>query len=259
MVMEMIPLDRISISAFNVRAEEYFGDEEDQELVESIGSFGVLQPIIVRTVGDMYELYSGRRRFLSAKESGLTEIPCIIMDVDDDEALDISLSENLFRKDLDPVTVGRALKRRIDGSGISLREYARRIGMPISTLSEFIRMTDLSPDMQNEVQSGKVTFRDALKVVRMNLPLNKEMELASEAREGGSDAFKNTLDRIASEQEKRGAPKGLLILRISWGQESPEYSALKQFAESEGIDLSEYCQKILAKHVQNRARRRGQE
>jgi len=252
----MIPLDRISISGFNVRADEYFGDEEDQELVDNIGSFGVLQPIIVRTVGDMYELYSGRRRFLSAKENGLTEIPCIIMDVDDDEALDISLSENIFRKDLDPVTIGRALKRRIDRSDISLREYARRIGMPISTLSEFIRMTDLSPDMQNEVQSGTVTFRDALKVARMNLPLEKEMALAMEAREGGSDAFKKTLDRIASEQEKRGAPKGLLVVRINWGHASPEYSALKQFAESDGLNVSEYCQKILTKHVQNRARRR---
>lgn len=257
MEMEMIPLDRISISAFNVRANEPFGDEEDQELMENIASFGVLQPIIVRTVGDMYELTAGRRRFLSARESGLTEIPCIIKDVYDDEASDISLSENIFRKDLDPVTIGRALKRRIDRSGISLREYARRIGMPVSTMSEFLRMIDLSPDMQNEVQSGTVTFREALKVARMNLPPEKEMTLAREAREGGSDSFKKTLDRIASEQEKRGAPKGLLIVRISWGQESPEYSALKQFAESEGIDLSEYCQKILTKHAQNRARRRG--
>jgi len=253
----MIALDRISISASNVRADEYFGDEKDQELMESIVSFGVLQPIIVRQFGDMYELIAGRRRFNSARDSGLTEIPCIIKDVDDDEALDISLSENLFRKDLDPVTIGRALKRRIDRSDISMRLYAKRIGMPISTMSEFLRMTDLSPDMQNEVQSGTVTFRDAIKVARMNLPPEKEMTLAMEAREGSSDSFKNTLDRFASEQEKRGAPKGLLIVRISWGQESTEYSALKQFAESDGIDLSEYCQKILTKHVQNRARRRG--
>ncbi len=154
--MEMISLDKIVISSSNVRADEYFGDDEDQELVKSIESLGVLQPIIVRQIGDMYELTAGRRRFLSAKESGLTEIPCIIKDASGDEALDISLSENLFRKDLDPVTLGRALKRRIDRSGISLREYARRIGKPASTLSDFIRMTDLSPDMQNEVHAGKV-------------------------------------------------------------------------------------------------------
>lgn len=250
--MEMIPLDRISISAFNVRAEEYFGDEEDQELVESIGSLGVLQPIIVRQVGDMYELTAGRRRFFSAKENGLTEIPCIVMDVHDDEALDISLSENLFRKDLDPVTIGRALKRRIDSSGIRPTDYAKKLGISRSTMSEFLRMNDLSPEMQNEVQAGTVTFSDALKVARMNLPPGKETALAKEAREGSSNSFKKTLDRIATEQEKRGAPRGLLIVRISWGHESPEYSKLKKFAESEGMDLSEYCQKILSEHIKSR-------
>ena len=248
----MIPIDKINISDFNVRAEEPFGDEEDQDLMESIKTFGILQPIIVRQVGDMYELIAGRRRIYSARESGLTEIPCIIKDVHDYEALDISLSENLFRKNLDPVTIGRALKRRMDKSGISLREYARKIGKPASTLSNFLRMNDLSPDMQNEVQSRKVNLTEALKVVRMNLPLDKEMELAMEAREVGSESFKNMLDRIASEQEKRGAPKGLQIVRISWGHDSSEYSALKQFAESEGIDLSEYCQKILTEHIQSK-------
>jgi len=250
--LEMIPIARIRISSSNVRAEDYFGDEEDQSFVENVGTHGVMSPIHVRPVGDMYDVYSGRRRFLAAKESGLTEIPCIIKDVHDDEALDISLIENIQRKNLDPVTLGRALKRRIDRSGISLREYAKRIGKPATTLSDYIRMTELSPDMQNEVQTGTVTFRDALKVVRMKLPPEKETSLAKDAREGGSDSFKKTLTRITAEQEKRGAPKGLLIVRINWGQKSTEYSALKQFADSDGIDLSEYCQKILTEHIKSR-------
>lgn len=252
MEYEMIPLDRISISTFNVRADEYFGDEEDQELIDNIESLGVLNPIIVRQVGDMYELLAGRRRLLSAKKSGLSEIPCTIKDVDDDEALDISISENLFRKDVDPVTTGRALKRRIKMSNISMREYARRIGTNVSTLSEFIRMTDLSPDMQNEVKAGKVTFRDALKLVRMNLPLEKQNELAKEAKEGGPESFKKALDLTTAEHETRGAPKDLLITRINWGLVSPEYEALKRWADEAGIKDGEYCQKILIEHIQSR-------
>ncbi len=247
----MIPIDKINISDFNVRAEEPFGDEEDQELMESIKSFGILQPIIVRQVGDMYELIAGRRRIYSARESGLTEIPCIIKDVHDYEALDISLSENLFRKNLDPVTIGRALKRRMDRSGISLREYARKIGKPASTLSNFLRMNDLSPDMQNEVQSRTVNLTEALKVLRMNLPLEKEMELAREAREVGSDSFKKALYLTTAEHETRGSPKDLLITRINWGLVSPEYEALKRRAEEAGIKQSEYCQKILTEHIQS--------
>ena len=250
--MEMIPLDRIRISSSNVRVEEYFGDEEDKSFVENVGTYGVMSPIYVRSVGDKYEVYSGRRRFLSAKESGLSEIPCIIKEVHDDEALDISLMENIQRKNLDPVTIGRALKRRIERSGIKPGTYAKKIGISKATMSEYLRMNDLSTDMQNEVQTGTVTFRDALKIVRMSLPPETEISLAKEAREGGSNSFKKTLAQITGEQETRGAPKGLLIVRINWGKRSSEYTALKKFAKSEGIELSEYCQKILTEHIKSR-------
>ncbi len=243
--MEMIPLDRISISAFNVRADESFGDEEDQALVESIESFGILQPIIVRQVGDMYELYSGRRRFFSAKESGLTEIPCIVREASEEEAMDISLIENIHRKNVDPVTLGRAIKQRLDRSGIRPSDYARRIGVPKQTIDTWLRTLDLSPAMQREVQCGTVPLRDALKVARMNLPPTVEDTLAEEARVDGVEAFKRSLDRIASEQEKRGAPKGQLVTRQNWGKVSPDYEALKKRAKEANIDLDEYCKKVL--------------
>ncbi len=250
--MEMIPLDRIGISSSNVRVEEYFGDEEDQSFVENVGTHGVLLPIIVTPVGDKYNVYSGRRRFLAAKESGLTEIPCIVKEVRDHEALDISLIENIQRKNLDPVTLGRALKRRIDSTGIGQNSLANKLGMPKSTISQYLRMIDLSPDMQNEVQAGNVTLREGLKVVRLNLPLEKEISLAKAAREGGSESFKKTLALISSDQEKRGAPPGLLIVRINWGFRSKDYNSLKRFAKTDNVSITDYCQKILTEHIKSR-------
>ena len=250
--MVMIPLDKIRISAFNVRAEEFFGDEEDQAFVENVGSYGVMLPITVRPVGDMYDVYSGRRRFLAAKENGLTEIDCIVKEVYDEEALDLSLIENIHRKNLDPVTIGRALKRRIDSTGIKPTAYAKKLGLSKSTMSEYLKMNDLSPDMQNEVQAGTVTFREALKIARLNLPQEQEISLAREAREDGSVSFKNTLSRITAEQEKRGAPKGLLITRINWGFRSKDYNSLKRFAKADDMSITDYCQKILKEHIQSR-------
>ena len=250
--MVMIPLDKLRISAHNVRADEFFGDEEDQAFVKNVGSYGVIFPIIVRQVGDMYDVYSGRRRFLAAKENGLTEIDCIVKEAYDEEALDISLIENIHRKNLDPVTIGRALKRRMDSTGIKLTAYAKKLGISKSTMSEYLKMNDLSPDMQNEVQTGTVTFKDALKVVRMNLPQEQEASLAKEAREAGSDSFKNTLSRISAEQEKRGAPKGLLIVRINWGFRSKDYNSLKRFAKADKISITDYCQNILKEHIKSR-------
>jgi len=250
--LELIPIDKIKVSTLNIRAEDFFGDEDDQSLVENVGSFGILQPIIVRPVGDMYELTAGRRRLLSARENGFTEVPCIVKDIHDDEALNISLIENIHRKDVDPVTLGRALKRRLEIGDISLSEYARRIGKPKSTLSEWLRMNDLSPAMQNEVQSGNIPFTYALKVARMELSPEEENILADESRTEGFEAFKNALNRVTEGWEKRGAPKGLLIVRINFGFESHDYEILKRFAESDGLDLSEYCQKILTDHIQDR-------
>jgi len=245
----MIPLEKIRISSQNIRADEPFGDEEDQELIESIKAQGIIQPIIVRQLGDIYEVDIGRRRFLGAKEAGLEEVPCIVREMTLEEAMDTSFSENVFRKDVDPVTLGWWVKGRLERSGMSLRELARELGKDKMALSRWRTMTDLTEEMQNEVQRGVVSLRNALEVAKMDLTPDEERALAEESRSGGYDAFKKTLDRIASEQEKRGAPKGLLIVRISWGHESPEYEALRRKAESEGLELSEYCQKVLTDHI----------
>lgn len=250
MKIEMIPTEKIRISTLNIRAENHFGDEEDKELVENIGSLGILQPIIVRPVGDMYEVDVGRRRFLSAKELDIKEIPCIINEATEEEAMDASLSENVFRKGVDPVTLGKAIKRRLAASDISLSEYARSIGKAKSTLSEWLRMTDLSPAMQKEVQSGNIPFRDALKVARMELSKKDETMLAKESRTGGFEAFKNALDRVSEGKEKRGAPKGLLIIRINFGLDSQEYTDLKKLSDAEGVELGDYCMKVLTEHIQ---------
>lgn len=247
--MEMIPLDRIRISSQNIRKDDYFGDEEDQELVESIKAQGIIQPIIVRKIGDVYEVDIGRRRFLGAKEAGLKEVPCIVREMTSEEAMDTSFSENVFRKDVDPVTLGWWVKGRLEGSGMSLRELARELGKDVSALSRWRTMTNLTEEMQQEVQRGAVSLRNALEVAKMDLTPDEERALAEESRSGGYDSFKKALDRVSANQEKRGAPRGLLITRINWGFESTEYEELKRRAEAEGLELSEYCQKILTDHI----------
>lgn len=249
MSIESIPLEKIRISDLNVRANDPFGDDDDEELVKNIESIGILQPIIVRPIGDFYEVDVGRRRFLSAQKLGLEEISCIVRDASEDESLDSSLSENIHRKNLDPVTIGRALKRRMNRSGIRPSDYAKILGISRSTMSEYLRMTDLSPDMQNEVQAGTVTFRDALKIVRMNLTPEQEIALAEESRSGGPDSFNQALKRVSAEKEKRGAPKGLLIVRINFGKKSTNYNELNRLAKAENMEIGDFCQKILIEYI----------
>ncbi len=174
-----------------------------------------------------------------------------IMESSDVEALDTSINESVLRRNVDPVTLGMRIKMRLAKGDISLSQYAKKIGRAKSVLSEWIRMTDLTPEMQIEVKAGTVPFRHALNVARLDLPPETEIALARIAREDGTKAFKNTLNRLLSDREKGGIPTGLQVIRINWGTDSREYSALKQFADSEGILISEYCHRVLTQHIQS--------
>jgi ParB/RepB/Spo0J family partition protein len=244
-----IPIDKIRISPLNIRAGDQFGDDEDLELEKNVESMGLIQPIVVRPVGDSYEVIVGRRRFLSVQNSGAEEITCVVKEFDDEEALDFSLSENVLRKNVDPVTLGRWLKARLDRGDMSLSEYARRIGKSKSTLSEWLRMNDLSEELQRKVADGAIPFRYALKIARMDLSPEEQGTLSMEEETGGYDALEKAVDRIAAGREKRGAPRGLQVVRINFGQESSEYDTLRRMAESKGMKLSDYCEEILLEHV----------
>lgn len=249
MKLETIPIEEIRVSPLNIRVEKEFGDEEDLELMKNIESMGTLQPIVVRPIGDIYEVVVGRRRFLSMKHSGAKEIDCIVREMSDNEALDASLSENIIRRNVDPVTLGKWLKRRLEMSEKSLSWYAKKIGKPKSVLSEWIRMNDLSEGMQRLVSERTITFRDALKVARLDLPQEEQEELAKKTIGEGIEEFKRELERLRRGYEKRGAPKGLLIIRVSFGKESKEYKSLKRLADEKGMKLSDYARSILEEHV----------
>ena len=246
-----VPVEKLRISPLNIRADKEFGSDEDLEMMKNIRSIGVLQPIVVRPVGDMYEVVIGRRRFLSMKQGGAKEIDCVVREMSDEEALDASLSENIMRSNVDPVTLGKWLKRRIEMSGRSLRWYAEKIGKPASVLSEWIRMNDLSEGMQRLVSEGAVTFRDALKVARLDLPHGEQEALAKTAIEEGAEEFSKTLERLRRGHEKRGAPKGLLIIRVNFGKESEVFDELNRLAEEGGIELGDYVRSILEEHIQS--------
>ena len=249
MSFELIPLEKIRISDMNIRANDPFGDDDDEEFVKNIEALGILQPIIVRPIGDFYEVDVGRRRFLSAQKLGHKEIPCIVREASNEESMDASISENIFRKNIDPVTLGRWIKMRLSMGDMTLTQYARMIGKSKSTLSEWIRVTDLTDEMQHEIQRGAVSLHSALKVARMNLTPEEEGALVEESRTGGPDSFNQALKRISSGRETRGAPKGLLIVRINFGKKSPDYNKLNRLAKAENKEVGEYCQQVLIDHI----------
>ena len=157
----------------------------------------------------------------------------------------------MFRKNVDPVTLGEWIKKRLDHGDISLSQYAKKIGKSKSTLSEWMRMNDLSHELRDEVQRGSVPFNYALKVARMNLTSEQEKMLADESRADGFEAFKKAVDRLKASQEKRGAPKGLQVIRINFGMESLDYRSLSKLSAERGMDLGDYCLSVLLEHIRS--------
>ena len=133
-----------------------FSPETLRELAQSIAEQGVLQPILVRPAKeqDRYELVAGERRLRASKLAGLTTIPALVRAVTDEQSALIGLVENLQREDLGPIEEASALRRLQEGLDITQEELAARVGKSRSAVANALRLLNLSPRIQEGLQSG---------------------------------------------------------------------------------------------------------
>jgi len=132
------------------------------DLVASIGRFGVLEPLLVRRRNGQYELVSGERRFHAAMQAGLTEVPCIELTVNDEQALEIALIENLQRKDLNPFEEAEGLRTLIDKYGYTHEKAAAAIGRSRVTITENLKLLDIPPDLREVCRHADITAKGIL-------------------------------------------------------------------------------------------------
>lgn len=128
-----------------------------QELIDSIREKGILEPIIVRPSGENFEIVSGHRRFYAAKELSMEEVPCIVKEISDEEALEIALIENIQREDLNPVEQARAYRILNEKFGLTHEEIAKRVGKTRSAITNTLRILTLAPEIISAIESGKIT------------------------------------------------------------------------------------------------------
>lgn len=255
MRIETIPVEKIVVSPLNVRADEEFGSaEEDEMLRKNVKRSGIVQLITVRPEGEKYEVILGRRRFLAIKDK-VKEITCVVRDEwDDEEALKASLIENMrnFQKPLDPISRAKALNRLVSLSPTGMTGVARDLGIPKSTLSEYLKVLELSPKMKEQVAAGAVPFRDAVEIARLKLGQELQDSLAEVVATEGMDSLKKEVERIKGGR-KRGAPPGLLVVRVVFDprsrREQAEYEELVKLSQSKNMDVSDYCKFIIAEHL----------
>ncbi len=134
-----------------------FTEDELNELADSIKKHGVFQPLIVQKKDDYYEIVTGERRWRAAKIAGLKEVPCIIRSFTAQEKAEIQLIENLQRQDLNPIEEAMAYRRLLTEFNLKQDELAERIGKNRTTITNTMRLLNLSEDVRNMIIDEKLT------------------------------------------------------------------------------------------------------
>jgi ParB family chromosome partitioning protein len=152
---ESISVDRIDPNPFQPR--QMFDEAGLRELAVSIRASGVVQPILVRKSGERFQLVAGERRLRAARIAGLEVIPTVVRELSDREALELSLTENLLREDLNPIDAAHGIKNLQDSYGLTHEEVAARLGIDRSTVTNILRLLRATPSIQEMVQHGALT------------------------------------------------------------------------------------------------------
>ena len=153
-------------------------------LAASISQSGLMQPIVVRRRGSGHELIAGERRWRAVQRLGWTEIPAIVQDVDDRQAAELALIENLQREDLNPMDRATALRRLSEEFGVSHQGLAERLGLDRSTVTNLLRLNELDAASAAHVRSGALTLGHA-KVLMGITEVARRRSLADTAAAGG--------------------------------------------------------------------------
>lgn len=190
-----IPISKIRPNTYQPRT--YFADEELSSLTESIRREGVLMPILIRPAGEGYELIAGERRWRASQAAGLQEIPAVVRDVDDLQALELAIIENEQRDNLTAVESAQAYRRMIDEFGCTQQQVAERIGVSRVQVSNLIRLLQLPTSIKEMIEKRELSMGQARPLV--GLPTHIAERLARQCVEQGWSA------RMMEQEAKKAA------------------------------------------------------
>ncbi|MBE6153370.1 MAG: ParB/RepB/Spo0J family partition protein [Firmicutes bacterium] len=194
--VQKISVDKIIPNRFQPRKN--FDEEALDELADSIRQHGIIQPLVLRKLGDSYEIIAGERRYKAAQKVSLKEVPAIVMELDDTSSAEIALVENIQRKDLTAIEEAKSYEKILELGQINQEELAKRVGRNQSTVSNKLRLLNLSEEAQQALLDNRISERHARSLLRLkdnvqqNEMLNKIIENRMTVRETDKE-IKNLL------------------------------------------------------------------
>ena len=221
-----LPLDLIDPNPRQPRGG--FDDEALAELTASIKAVGVLQPIVVRSQGDRWQLVMGERRARAAKAAGLTEIPAIIRTTEDDHLLRDALLENIHREDLNPLEEAAAYEQLLADFDVTHEELAARLGRSRPAITNAMRLLRLPPSVQRRIAAGTLSAGHARAILSLTNPDQQERLGDRIVAEGLTVRMAEELARRASLGEPVLEPPSTRASRSRRGPQAPGMADLAE-------------------------------
>ncbi len=183
--LRALDLERIEPGQYQPRRQ--FDEASLEELANSIREQGLLQPIVVRPLkSGQFEILAGERRWRASQQAGLKQIPVLVREIQDKDALAIALIENIQREDLNSLEEARALRRLITEFDLSHAKAAESVGRSRPALSNLLRLLDLNPDVQDLLESGALDMGHGRALLGISGP--QQSKLAHEVVDRGLSA-----------------------------------------------------------------------
>lgn len=267
-----VPIEDIIPNRFQPRLS--FNEEGINELAESIKQHGIIQPLVVRKLGDKYEIIAGERRYKASTMAGLAKVPVIISDIDDNKSAEVALVENIQRRNLTAIEEAKSYKNLLDRGYLTQEQLANKMGVSQSAIANKLRLLNLDEEVQEALLNEKISERHArallvlddkeeqkkwlkrvmeerLTVRQLDLELKKRQENGGEEEEGIPLVNINpNLDEIVSHAEDihvERAPHDVASMLIPEGGipiEEPKVDPVKSsnkffnFLEDEQVNMN---------------------
>ena len=196
-----IDIDLIDPSPYQPRTR--FAEAALDELAQSIRTSGIIQPLVVRRIGPRYQLIAGERRWRAAQRAELLRVPAVVREVSDEQALELTLVENIQREDLNPVEQARAFERLMDEFHLTQDEVATRTGKERATVANSVRLLSLEEPLLNWIEEGKMSAGHGRALLAVADPKLRR-DLAQKASRGKLTV--RQLERMATRRSRGQSP-----------------------------------------------------
>lgn len=232
-LLQFLPVDKIERGPYQPRSNiEHDGIEH---LAESIKAQGILQPIVVRSVGDgRYEIIAGERRWRAAQLAGLDRVPAMVKTLSNESAMAIGLIENIQREDLNPIDEALALKRLSDEFQLTHLQVAEAVGRSRSAVTNLLRVLSLNPDVQVLIEQGALDIGHARALLGLRSQMQSQIAKTIVAR---GLSVRETERLVTRLQET--SSDGVAVAKAKVGRMDPNIRSLeKDLAEKLGAPVA---------------------